>query len=87
MPQLDAAKKALRSSQRKRLINDRWRRKVRQSISAVRDAVAAKDKKTADQAYLKAQSAIDRSARRNIIHRNKASRQKARLSRTIGKLG
>jgi small subunit ribosomal protein S20 len=87
MPQIKAAKKALRSSQSKRAVNDRWRRKVRQALHSVRDALANKDKKTAGQAYLKAQSTLDRAARRNIIHPNKAARSKSRLQREIAKLG
>lgn len=86
MPQTKAAKKALKSSDRKRVTNDRWRKKMREVLHAVHDAVSAKDKKAADQAYTQAQSTLDRAARRNIIHPNKAARKKARLKRAISNI-
>ena len=86
MPQLTQAKKALRTSQRKRVINDRWRRKLRAALNEVRDALANNSKKDAEKAMLKAESILDRTARRNIIHPNKASRKKSRLRQAIAKI-
>ncbi|MFH1354205.1 MAG: 30S ribosomal protein S20 [bacterium] len=86
MPQTQSALKALRGNHARRIINDRWRKKVRVALRAVRDAVTAKDKKTAAAAYDKFQSTIDRAARRNIIHPNKVARQKKRLQKTITSL-
>lgn len=86
MPQLQAAKKALRVSARKRQINDRWRLKLRLATRAVREAIAAKDKATAKKALVKVHSTLDRTARRNIIHPNKASRLKSRLQKAVAKI-
>ncbi len=86
MPQLDAAKKALRASQRQRIINDRWRRKLRFVLHAVRDAIAEGKQKEAQAAFVKAASILDRAARHHIIHRNKAARKKSRLQKVIAKL-
>ncbi len=86
MPQLTQAKKALRTSQRKRVINDRWRRKLRAALNEVRDALANNSKEDAEKAMLKAESVLDRTARRNIIHPNKAARKKSRLHRAIASL-
>lgn len=86
MPQLQAAKKALRSSARKRLFNDRWRRKVRAAIHSVRDAIEKGDKVLALKAAVLAEKVLDRSARRNIIHPNKAARKKSRIQKAIAKL-
>jgi len=86
MPQTQSAKKALRASHHRRLINDRWRKKMRETLRAVQNAIIAKDKKTAADAYLKAQSTLDRAARRHIIHPHKAARKKARLQKSIASL-
>lgn len=86
MPQIASAKKALRVSARKRVINDRWRKKLRESLHALQTTIATKDKKAAQAAFLKTQSVIDRAARHKIIHPNKAARKKARLHKTITKL-
>lgn len=86
MPQTDSARKALRSSARKRGVNDRWRRKVKEALSAVRNAVREKNKQTAEIAFTAAQKLLDRAARRNIIPPNKAARKKSRLQQAISKL-
>ena len=86
MPQTSSAKKALRSSARKRTVNNRWRTALRTGIRAVKDAIKAKDKNTAYTAFEKAQSVIDRAARRHIIHTNNAARKKSRLKQAIEKI-
>ncbi|MEK7500179.1 MAG: 30S ribosomal protein S20, partial [Patescibacteria group bacterium] len=75
MPQLDAGKKALRTSARRRAVNDVWRQKMRVAMKAIREALVAKDSKTALAELVKAESVIDKAARRNIIHPNKAARK------------
>lgn len=86
MPQIASAKKALRVNARKRVINDRWRKKLRESLHALQKTILSKDKKAAQTAFLETQSVIDRAARHKIIHPNKASRKKARLHKAISKL-
>jgi small subunit ribosomal protein S20 len=86
MPQIKAAKKALHQSARKRLVNDRWRRKFRNSVKAVQAAVVAGDKKAAEKLLPQATSHIDRASRRNILHPNTASRKKSRLARAVQSL-
>ena len=85
MPQLKAAKKALRKNARQRVINDRWRSKVRQAVRAVNNAIAGKDSQQAAASLLKAQSTIDRATRHGIIAKNKAARQKSQLTRAVRK--
>jgi len=86
MPQLKSAKKALRVSARRRIVNDRWRKKMRESVQAVQAAIAAGNQKDAVKNYIQAQSIIDRTARRHIIHPNKAARKKSRLLKAIAKI-
>ncbi|MDA1168930.1 MAG: 30S ribosomal protein S20 [bacterium] len=83
MPQLDAGKKALRTSARRRVVNDVWRQKIRVAMKAIREALVAKDSKAALAELTKAESVIDKAARRNIIHPNKAARKKSRLRKAI----
>ncbi len=87
MPQLQAAKKALRVSARKRVVNDRWRRQLREALHTVRDAITAGKKDEAQAAVLQAQSVIDRAARHHILHRNKAARKKSQLQKAVAQLG
>ena len=86
MPNLKSARKALRVAGRRRVINDRWRVKLRGALKELRLATVGKDKATIDKAYLEATSILDRAARRNIIHPNKAARKKSRLAKAIAKI-
>lgn len=79
MPQLHAGEKALRKNERQRAVNDVWRKKLRTALKAMRLALASKDTKAIAEELTKAESVLDRAARRNIIHPNKASRKKSRL--------
>ncbi len=79
MPQLTAGKKALRKNERQRAVNDVWRKKLRGALKAMRLAIASKDTKAIAAELTKAESILDRAARRNIIHPNKAARKKSRF--------
>ena len=76
MPILKNAKKALRASQRKRLVNVRVKTQVKTYLDKV------KKTKAADQLPA-AYSAIDKAVKKNLLHRNKAARLKAQAARAI----
>ncbi|AKM81076.1 MAG: 30S ribosomal protein S20 [Candidatus Pacebacteria bacterium GW2011_GWF2_38_9] len=78
MPILKNAKKALRASQRKTVINTQLRSKMKTAIDEMKKSPAA-DKLSA------AFSAVDRSVKKNIVQKNKAARVKASLSKLLGK--
>lgn len=86
MPQIKAAKKALKSSLRRRTVNDRWRRLVREALHTFRDAIKADNAEATKQAHIKAQSIIDRAARHHIMHRNKAAHQVSQLQRAVAQI-
>ena len=86
MPQTTSAKKELRAGARRRVVNDRWRVKLRLAVRAVRDAITAKDAKTAQTAFVAAQAAIDRATKHHILTPNVASRRKSRLTKAIQKI-
>jgi small subunit ribosomal protein S20 len=78
MPILKNAKKALRASQRKTIINTQLKSKMKTAIDEMKKSPAA-DKLSA------AFSALDRSVKKNIVQKNKAARVKASLSKLLGK--
>lgn len=86
MPQLSAGKKALRTSARRRAVNDVWRQKIRAAMKSIREAIVAKDSKAALEQLIQAESVLDKAARRNIIHPNKAARRKSRLRKTVANI-
>ena len=80
MPITASAKKALRGSERKKVINDRRTKIMKDTIKRVEKL--AKDKKADAKKMLPvAYAAIDKAMKRGVIKKNNASRKKARLSK------
>ena len=87
MPSTASAKKRVRQTADRTLLNKNKRTAMRSLIRALREAVEAKDKATATALLPKAHSAVDKCAKHNIIHENKAGHQKAQLARLVATLG
>ncbi len=87
MPIIKAAKKALRSSARKRVFNTRRIRAAKDATKEIRELVAAGKGKDAAAKLSTAYKALDKAAKRGVIKKNTASRKKARLARLIKKAG
>lgn len=87
MPITRSAKKALRSSDRKREFNLRRKEKVNKTVKSVKKLVTANNKKEAVQALREAQKALDKAVKGKTMNKNTASRKKSRLSKMIKKLG
>ena len=77
------ARKRARQAVAQRDHNGSLRSKVRTAIKSVRKAVAAGDKTIAQEVFVRAQVVIDTIADKGIFHKNKAARDKSRLSAAI----
>ncbi len=82
MPITQSAKKAIRGSLRKKAINDK-RKKVMKEIIKKIEKVAKTDKAEAEKMLSGAFQAIDKSAQKGVIKKNNAARKKSRLSRLV----
>ncbi|MBU0649840.1 30S ribosomal protein S20 [Patescibacteria group bacterium] len=71
------AKKAHRGSQRKRQHNLFWKKRIK---------VAQKAAPLTSEAYQVLQSVLDKAAKHKVIHKNKASRLKARYAKKLAKV-
>ena len=80
MPRLKSAKKAMRKTRAANERNRARRSQLRTAIKKVRSAASAKD---AQLAYLEAARLLDRAGRKNLVHRNTASRTKSRLAKLV----
>jgi small subunit ribosomal protein S20 len=78
-----SAKKRIRQSLKRR---DRNRYYHKTARNAVRDLRATEDKKVAEEMFPKVSSMLDRLAKRNIIHRNKAGNLKSSLASYVNAL-
>ena len=85
MPHNRNAKKALRQSEKNRLRNRAARSALKSVVRKVHVAVAGTDAPATEAAYRMAAKRLDQAASKNLIHKNKASRLKSRLSRAISK--
>ena len=81
-----SAKKALRGSLNKRVVNDKLRRTMREKVKTVRDEVAKKDVKGATKDLALAFKALDKAAKKGVIKKGTANRKKARLAKAIAKV-
>ena len=82
MPIIKSAKKAVRSSLRKKTLND-MRKKTMKEITKKIEKVSKADKKEAAKMLSSAYQAIDKAAKRGVIKKNTAARKKARLTRLV----
>jgi small subunit ribosomal protein S20 len=71
--------KAARVAERKRTCNKPVRSSVKTQVKTAEKHITANELEQAEQAVSEAVSALDRAARKKVIHRNSAGRQKSRL--------
>ena len=76
-----SAKKAIRVSKRKKVMNDRRTKTMKEAIKNLEKAVKAGNKDEAVKMLPKAFAAVDKAAKRGVIKKNTAGRKKARLAR------
>jgi small subunit ribosomal protein S20 len=77
------ARKRVRQAEKRRQLNVGVRSEVRTYIKKVINAIATGDKTQAEAAFKAAVPVIDRTARKGIMHPNKAARHKSRLNQHI----
>ena len=78
-----SALKRIRSNEAKRLRNKYQHKTTR---NAVRDLRATTDKKEAEGRLVKVVSMLDKLAKNNIIHKNKAANLKSKLTKHVAAL-
>lgn len=83
MANTNQARKRARQAAARNKHNSSLRSMMRTAIKKVRHAIDAGDQAKANEAFVQATSIIDRVADKNIIHKNKAARQKSRLAAAI----
>lgn len=76
MPIIKSAKKKMRQDQRRSEFNDRIRRSMRLALKKYQ-------RHPTDVLLRAAESSLDRAAKRRVIHKNKASRLKSKLARSL----
>ena len=85
MPNTDAAKRSLRKSERKQVLNLRRKRELLGVIKDYKKTVVSGDTVSATEKLSNVFKKLDKAARINLIKKGKASRLKSRLSKRLVK--
>ena len=86
MPNTKSAAKAMRQSERRRKNNVKTKIKFRSATKKVRSLISENNAAEAMKALRDAMSTLDKAVKKNVIHKNTASRRKSRLAKAIAKL-
>jgi small subunit ribosomal protein S20 len=78
-----SAIKRIRSNEAKRVLNRYQHKSTRTAIKKLRDTT---DKSVAQELLKKVTSMLDRLAKKNIIHKNKAANNKSKLTKLVNAL-
>ncbi len=78
-----SAKKRIRQTESKRVRNKYYARSTRNAVKKLRDT---SDKKAASEQYSEVVSMLDKLAKNNVIHKNKAANLKSKLAKHVNSL-
>ncbi|MDD5738879.1 MAG: 30S ribosomal protein S20 [Candidatus Pacebacteria bacterium] len=81
----ESAKKALRQSERRNIMNSQRKKKVKNLIKEVNVLIGGKKAEEAKKLLPQIYKALDKTAKKNTIKKNTASRKKSRLTKMINK--
>lgn len=81
-----SAKKAIRSSAKKRMFNLRRKDALRDTTKSLTKAIARKDMDEASRLLPGAYAAIDKAKKRGVIKPNTAARKKSNLARALARV-
>jgi small subunit ribosomal protein S20 len=85
MPNIASAKKRTRQNEKRRLKNQGQKSAIRTQEKKLRTLVAEKKLDEAVKAQSQLISLVDKAAKKNLIHKNAASRKKSRIAHLIKK--
>ena len=86
MPIIKSAKKRVKTAHKATVRNAKTKRSLKSAIKSFGKALSS-DKKGAIKALDKAKSELDKAAKKNVIHKNKAARKKSQLAKSAKKQG
>ena len=86
MPITKSAKKALRQSQKRRIINIKKKSKIKNLIKQVRSLALQKKTEEAKKLLPQLYKALDKAAKTELTKKNTVARKKSRISKLINKI-
>ncbi len=86
MPNIKSAIKRVKKSDANRQHNVMFKSSMRTAIKTFNAKVAENDKEGAKEAFLVATKKVDKAAGKGLIHKNKAAREKSRLTKMLNEV-
>lgn len=83
MPNMKNAKKAVKTIEKKRIINNNYKASMKTAIKNVEKAILSKDKKSAEEALKIAIVRLDKAASAKVVTANFVARNKSRLTKKV----
>lgn len=87
MPNHKSAKKRVRQTEKRNLVNRSRRSSLRTQVKKLRAAVAGTDQNGSQELLNPTISAIDKAVNKGVLHKNTAARYKSRLTSHVNALG
>jgi small subunit ribosomal protein S20 len=84
MPNTRSAKKAVRSSAKKRQQNLLWKKRTKLSIKAFESGIADKSpSEVVAKEFVALQKVLDKASKEKVLHKNRANRLKSKYARKL----
>lgn len=80
------AKRAIRSAANRKVVNDKKKKTMKESVKLTRSLILQKDKKGSEKNLPATFAALDKAAKRGIIKKGTADRKKSRLAKAVAKI-
>ncbi|HEY8999466.1 MAG TPA: 30S ribosomal protein S20 [Candidatus Saccharimonadales bacterium] len=81
MPIIKSAKKRVRTAEKAAVRNSKTKRTLKGAVKAFGKALTGSDKKAVKETQSKAQSALGKAAKKNVMHKNKVARKQSQLAK------
>ncbi len=86
MPTIKSAKKRLKTTARQKQENQKRKNEMKDAVNKLKDLIDEGKKEEAEEQLALTYKALDKAAKHNIIHENKAARRKSFLAKKVDEL-
>jgi small subunit ribosomal protein S20 len=86
MPIIKSAKKRVKITEKRTLLNREWKNKIKMAIKNFEKVIEEGNKEEALSSLNEAFKVIDKAAGKGILHKNNAARKKSHLNKLYNKL-
>ncbi|AOZ72926.1 30S ribosomal protein S20 [Boudabousia tangfeifanii] len=86
MANIKSQKKRIKTNEKRRVRNQAYKSELRTLVRKTREAIAAGEKETAEDALRVASRKLDKAVSKGVIHANQAANRKSKLAKQVAAL-